>query len=254
MCRILCAHASAEFETAPHLAALAAIARDSPEYQGHGWGCAWREDGRWRIYRDISPIWEDPNRPAARTTLLLAHARSAFRDEGIAVENNMPFRNGERVFAFNGELRGVRIRERGRTGAEKIFNTVLRFEGGRGARRTGSGVHQADLGVHQVDLGTHRGDLGAALTKGVAAIERRTRYVRAMNIVVAEPLRIHVASRFNETPDYFRMHKGRVQMKGCVGEVQVVCSQPYPADFGPGQWTPVPEGTVQTFEAGATCC
>ena len=244
MCRILCAHASAEFETAPHLAALAAIARDSPEYQGHGWGCAWREDGRWRVYRDISPIWEDPNRPAARTTLLLAHARSAFRDEGIVVENNMPFRNGERVFAFNGELRGVRMRERGRTGAEKIFNTVLRFEGGRGAGRGG----------RQTGLGAHRGDLGAALTKGVAAIERRTRYVRAMNIVVAEPLRIHVASRFNEAPDYFRMHKGRVQMKGRVGEVQVVCSQPYPADFGPGQWTPVPNGAVQTFQAGATCC
>ena len=233
MCRILCAHASAEFETAPHLAALAAIARDSPEYQGHGWGCAWREDGRWRIYRDISPIWEDPNRPAARTTLLLAHARSAFRDEGIVVENNMPFRNGERVFAFNGELRGVRLRERGRIGAEKIFNAVLRFEGGQGARR---------------------GDLGAALARGVAAIERRTRYVRAMNVVVAEPGRVHVASRFNEASDYFQMHRGRVHIKGCVGEVQVVCSQPYPADFGSAQWTPVSEGTVQTFEAGATCC
>lgn len=241
MCRILCAHASAQFDAAPHLAALASIAENSPEYQGHGWGCAWREDGRWRVYRNISPIWQDRNRPAARTTLLLAHARSAFRDEGIVVENNMPFRNGERVFAFNGELRGVRMSERGRTGAEKIFNTVLRFEGARGAGQGGRGEHRADLG-------TCRDDLGPALARGVAAIERRTRYVRAMNIVVAEPSRIHVASRFNEAPDYFQMHKGR------VGDVQVVCSQPYSADFGAAQWTPVPNGTMQTFEAGATCC
>lgn len=207
---------------APHLAALASIARDSPEYQGHGWGCAWREDGRWRIYRDISPIWEDANRPAGRATLLLAHARSAFRDEGIAVENNMPFRNGERVFAFNGELRGVRMRERGRTGAEKIFNTVLRFD--------------------------RSGDLGAALAKGLAAIERRTRYVRAMNVVLAEPSQVHVASRFAEAPEYFQMHKGR------AGDAQVVCSQPYPARFGPSEWTRVANGTVETFETGATCC
>lgn len=206
---------------APHLAALASIARDSPEYQGHGWGCAWRADGRWRVYRDISPIWEDPNRPADRTTLLLAHARSAFRDEGIAVENNMPFRSGERVFAFNGELRGVRMRERGRTGAEKIFNAVLRFD---------------------------HGDLGEALARGVAAIEKRTRYVRAMNVVLAEPSRVHVASRFAEAPEYFQMHKAR------AGDAQVVCSQPYPAGFGASEWTRIANGTVETFETGATCC
>ena len=69
----------------------------------------------------MRPIWEDDWRPPGRTTLLLAHARSAFRDEGIRVENNMPFHDGERGFIFNGELRGVRIRERGRIGAEKVY-------------------------------------------------------------------------------------------------------------------------------------
>lgn len=89
-----------------HLAAFTRVARNSREYQGHGWGCAWLEDGRWRLYHDIRPIWEDDWRPPGRTTLLLAHARSAFRDEGIRVENNMPFHDGERVFIFNGELHG----------------------------------------------------------------------------------------------------------------------------------------------------
>ena len=130
MCRLLCVHSSRPFAIAPHLDAFAAIARDSREYQGHGWGCAWIEDGEWRVYRDILPVWEDRRDGFGETTLLLAHARSAFRDEGICVENNMPFDDGRHVFIFNGELRGVRIREEGRIGAEKVFNYVKRFDRG----------------------------------------------------------------------------------------------------------------------------
>ena len=88
-----------------------------------------------------------------RTTLLVAHARSAFRDEGIVVDNNMPFYDGERVFIFNGELRGVRLRETGRIGAEKVFNFIRLFD---------------------------RGDPLAAVRRALPIIERRTRYVRAM--------------------------------------------------------------------------
>ena len=189
-----------------HLAALAHIARHSEEYQGHGWGCAWLEDGRWRIYRNITPIWEDRHRPRGRTPLLLAHARSAFRDEGIRVENNMPFCDGERVFAFNGELHGVRIRERGRIGAEKVFNFVKRFD---------------------------RGDFRQALERGLDAIERRTRYLRAANLVVADTARrVHYASRFRENPAYFQMHTGR------KGAARVLCSEPYPS----GTWAPIENG------------
>ena len=190
-----------------HLAALAHIARHSEEYQGHGWGCAWLNDeGRWRLHHDIAPIWEDTGRPSGRTTLLVAHARSAFRDEGIRVENNMPFFDGERVFAFNGELHGVRIRERGRIGAEKVFNFVKRFD---------------------------RGDFRQALERGLDAIERRTRYLRAANLVVADTARrVHYASRFRESPAYFQMHTAH------TGAARVLCSEPYRS----GTWTPVENG------------
>lgn len=210
------------FEMEGHLAALARIARDSEEYQGHGWGCAWLEEGGWRLHHDISPIWEDTGRPSGRTTLLVAHARSAFRDEGIRVENNMPFFDGERVFAFNGELHGVRIRERGRIGAEKVFNFVKRFE---------------------------RGDFREALERGLDAIERRTRYLRAANLIVADAARrVHFASRYRENPDYFQMCAAR------LGGVRVLCSEPYPEAVGsrlrsggrdparPITWTPIENG------------
>jgi glutamine amidotransferase len=139
---------------------------------------------------------------------MVAHARSAFRDEGIRVENNMPFVDGEYAFAFNGELRGVRIREQGRIGAEKVFNYIKRFDDG---------------------------DMLYALRRGVAIIESRTRYLKAMNMVLASKYGVYVVSRFNEDPGYFQMH--RYDGQG----IRILCSQPYPD--GPC-WQPVPDGTI----------
>ena len=235
MCRLLCVRSDETFEMEEHLAAFTAISEGSREYQGHGWGCAWLEGGRWRLYRNIAPVWEDRWRPSGSTTLLLAHARSAFRDEGIRIENNMPFFDGERVFIFNGELHGVRIKERGRIGAEKVFNFVKRFD---------------------------HGDFRLALERGIAAIEKRSRYVRAMNMIVADSsARVHVATSFREDPEYFQMHTAEVD------GARVICSEPYSrkgprggsvggsseaAESGgfrgtPLVWTPISNRTVTAF-------
>ena len=211
MCRLLCVRSTSELDLEGHLETLARIARDSREYQGHGWGCAWLDGEAWRTYHDIAPIWEDRDRPAGRSRLLLAHARSAFRDEGIRVENNMPFFDERRAFIFNGELQGVRIREEGRIGAEKIFNFIKRFD---------------------------RGDLGEAMRRATQVIEKRTRYVRAMNIVIADREAIYVASRFHEDPDYFQMHCSQST------DTLIVCSAPYGAGDA---WEPVANGTVARF-------
>ena len=223
---------------AGHLDAFAAVARDCREYQGHGWGCAWLDRGVWRLHHDIAPIWEDSWRPPGRTKLLVAHARSAFRDEGIRVENNMPFTDGERVFVFNGELHGVRIKERGRIGAEKVFNFVKRFD---------------------------RGDFGLALQRGLGVIEKRTRHVRAMNLIVADrSAQVHVAMNFREDPEYFQMHTAESD------GFRIVCSDPYPESTGrrPSEasgglpepfapearagaamaWVPLRKGEVLTFD------
>lgn len=102
MCRLLWVRAAQPFRISDHLLHFAALSRDSSEYQGHGWGCAWLQNNQWQIYRNISPIWQEDISHFGTTTLLVAHTRSAFRDEGISVENNMPFFDGERVFIFNG--------------------------------------------------------------------------------------------------------------------------------------------------------
>ena len=210
MCRLLCVHSARPFEIEPHLAAFASLSRDSREYQGHGWGCAWLGGGAWRMHHDIRPVWEDRHDRFGSTTLLLAHARSAFRDEGIRVENNMPFDDGRHVFIFNGELRGVRIRERGRIGAEKVFNYVRRFD---------------------------RGDMHEALVRALPVIEKRSRHVRAMNMILASPERVHVACRFNGESDYFQMRERE------AGGTRAVCSDPYPGTTG---WSRIDNGAVLT--------
>lgn len=211
MCRLLCVRSDRAFSIQRHLAPFAHIARHSPEFQGHGWGCAWLEGGGWRLHHDIRPVWEDDLGRFGQTTLLLAHARSAFRDEGIQVENNMPFFDGEHVFIFNGELRGVRIREAGRIGAEKVFNYIKRF---------------------------HRGDLEEALTRALEVIEKRTRYLRALNLVMARVDRVCLATRFNEDPGYFQMWRRRRE------DMDVVCSQVYP---GETDWVRIENGARATL-------
>jgi glutamine amidotransferase len=220
MCRILLVRGDRPFDPAPHLRALADIARNSREYQGHGWGCAWHAHGAWELYHDIRPIWEDPAHEATSrfptTTVFLAHARSAFRDEGIEVENNMPFTDGEQVFAFNGELRGVRIKEEGRIGAEKIFNYLKRF---------------------------HKGDLTQAVVRGTDVINRRTRYVRAMNIIVADGKRAVVSCHYSEDPDYFQLcctHRGGLD---------IVCSEAYPGQRG---WERIANGETRWLPMAAS--
>ena len=211
MCRLLCVKNQKPFDIGERLSELADIARNSPEYQGHGWGCAYIVDGEWKVYHDIKPIWEDDLTRFGATTLLLGHARSAFRDENIVVENNMPFADDRYVFAFNGELRGVRISAEGRIGAEKVFNFVKRFD---------------------------KGDMAAAMRKGMDVIVRRTRYVRAMNMIIADKENVYVGSLFNEQPEYFRL-RARQGDGGFTVSSETVCED--------GGWRVIANDAVEHF-------
>ena len=199
MCRILYARADAPFPITELLRPFAAMAQRSREFQGHGWGCAWRDADGWQQYHNILPVWEDSLDAFAETHLLLVHARSAFRDEGIVVENNMPFSDGESVFVFNGELRGVRIQSEGRIGAEKIYNYIRRFD---------------------------KGDKCAATQRAVDIINKRSSYVRAMNLILSDGEQSCLSTGYSEDPDYFQMY--RKQAPG----MDLVCSRPLDGDGG----------------------
>ncbi|MFI5168154.1 MAG: class II glutamine amidotransferase [Thermoanaerobaculales bacterium] len=211
MCRLLAVKDRTRFPIAPLLRRFAAMARASREYQGDGWGCAWNDGRGWQVYRSLTPIWDDDLERFGATSLLVAHARSAFRNEGICIENNMPFLANGVAFVFNGELHGVRIREEGRIGAEKVFNTIRRLT---------------------------NGDLATGLATATLFISARTRYVRAMNIVLADGERILVHSSFGEQPEYFTLHVARDD-----GRV-AVCSEPLPGDE---VWQPLANGALEVL-------
>lgn len=197
MCRILYARANRPFAIPDLLLPFAELSRQSSEFQGHGWGCAWRDDTGWQQYHAIDPIWQDDLTRFGNTRLLLAHARSAFRDEGITVDNNMPFSDGDSVFIFNGELRGVRIRSEGRIGAEKIYNYIRRFD---------------------------QGDKYAATGKALGIIKHRSAYVRAMNLILSDGKQSVVATSYSENPGYFQMYQKH------DGDLHLVCSEPFAGD------------------------
>jgi glutamine amidotransferase len=211
MCRLLYVRANSPFAIRDHLEVFAEISKNSPEYQGHGWGCAWVCDSEWRFHHDIQPVWEDDLAGFGHTTLLIAHARSAFRDEGICVENNMPFFDGRHVFIFNGELQGVRIREQGRIGAEKIFNYVKRFD---------------------------ENTMFESIQRGVKVIEKRTRYVRAMNFIMASLDSTYLATLYGENAGYFQLHRRH------DAEMDRVCSAAYPGERG---WQVIDNHTIATL-------
>ncbi len=195
MCRIIAVKSESEFECGHYLREFADACKNSKEYQGHGWGCSYLSGGEWKHYKNISPIWEDDlSQFSVNSNLLIAHARSAFRNEGIAVENNMPFHDEGYVFVFNGELRGVKLNSPGRIGAEKIFNFVNRL---------------------------NKNDIGTAIMRATDIIRSRSSYIRAINFIISDKLNLYVYSSFSEDPNYFTV---RYSTNGKT----VICSEALP--------------------------
>ncbi|MCD6375846.1 MAG: hypothetical protein J7L94_09990 [Caldisericaceae bacterium] len=212
MCRILYVESKQHFNPSHILKSFARMAKNSTEYQGHGWGCAWWEEDGWNTYWTIRPVWKDNPDRIPQTNRLLVHARSAFRDQGIAIENNMPFIQQGTVFIFNGELHGVRLQAEGRIGAEKIFNFILRF---------------------------NKGNLLSAVQRAVLIIVKRSSYIRALNFIIADAKQTVLNSLFNEQPDYFTMFRYHDEDR------LLVCSEPLDLF---NEWQPIANQTLEEIQ------
>jgi len=212
MCRLLYVNSRQEFQISDYLKNFADVAKSSREYQGHGWGVAFFQNSKWNHYKNIKPIWEDDFTQFGKSIRMIAHARSAFKDERVAVENNMPFYDDKYIFIFNGELRGVKIKESGRIGAEKIFNFIKRFE---------------------------KGNATEALRKGTAIISKQSAYVKAMNIILTDDNAVYVYSQFNEDDDYFTMYR---KIKN---DSIMICSDPFNKK---AEWEPIKNNSLTEFK------
>jgi hypothetical protein len=105
---------------------------------------------------------------------------------------------------------GLTIREKGRIGAEKIFNYIRRFD---------------------------KGDTRNAIVKAVEIIKKRTRYIRGMNIIMVNDDGIFVSSYFTEDDRYFTM-------KYREGRELVICSAPFP---GEKNWHPIANRSMRVW-------
>lgn len=234
MCRLMAVRAHAPVDVVPLLRAFAERCRSSREYQGDGWGAAWWDGAAWGVLRTVAPIWASLPDTLPRARTWIVHARSAFRSEGVRVDNNMPFVDGALAFAFNGELRGVRLQVPGETGAWKLFHLVRRFAGMEGG---------PEAGPRPVDL-------GAVLERLDAVVAARTAYVRALNVMASDGERVWLHARFGEDPDYFTLW--RADVEGAEGPLALASSEPL--DVGGGTeaaWRAVTSGT--TLEMTAPC-
>ncbi|WKZ68466.1 MAG: hypothetical protein QY331_10930 [Melioribacteraceae bacterium] len=210
MCRLLFIKSKDQFSIPEYLDKFAVICKNSKEFQGHGWGLAYLKNNEWNHYKNINPIWENDFSKFNITNRLVVHARSAFRDQDITIENNMPFYNNDTIFIFNGELNGVKLKVEGRIGAEKIFNFINRFD---------------------------RGNKLEALQKGTTIIKQRTSYIRAMNIIFTDKNSVVVSSQFNEDEEYFTM-----SYKQNKSEL-IICSDP----LDDHEWLTIPNNTIMEF-------
>jgi len=210
MCRLLFKSSNEEFSIPEVLEKFAYICRHSKEFQGHGWGFSYLKVNDWVHYKNIKPIWEDDFSQFGKTKRLTAHARSAFRDRDITLENNMPFYDDEYIFTFNGELQGVKIKEEGRIGAEKIFNYIKRFD---------------------------KGNFSEAFDKGIEVINKRTTYIKAMNIIIADKNKVWLSSQFNEEEDYFKMYYKKNNSEF------IICSDP----LDDNKWEEINNNTITEF-------
>ena len=206
MCRLLCVKSEKPFPIADFLQPFAEMSRKSKEYQGDGWGYAIHDRSGWRLYHCVDPIWEDDLSVKVNTTMLIAHARSAFGGSPVAVEYNMPYTDGRSVFVFNGELRGVRIQSEGRIGAEKIFSLIRSYD---------------------------KGDTRSALELAMTVLEKRSTYIKAANIIMSDGPSILAASRFNEDDEYYTL------WKSTDNETMVIASEPIDNNK---TWQPIPQG------------
>lgn len=221
MCRLLLVKADNEFEMLPYLERFSAVCENSREYQGHGWGMAYLSGEERREYKSLTPIWEDRLEGFGSTRFLMAHARSAFQDKDIAIQNNMPFIDDPYVFIFNGELRGVKIKTPGRIGAEKLFNVLLRF---------------------------NKGDITEAARRTVSFIQKRTSHIRAMNFMVTDMNKTVISSLSNGEPDYFTMYRRKINNGNIGNNGYIICSAPFPNETeGNEAWEPIQNNSIEVY-------
>lgn len=211
MCRLLLIKNSGNLSINNLIREFAEMCKISPEYQGHGWGVSSFVNNVWSTYKSITPIWEDEIHMDLVGSIHLIHARSAFQNEGVCIENNMPFIHDENAFIFNGELRGVKLRSEGRIGAEKLFSFITRMSS-----------------IDNIE----------GIEKANRIVIKRSESIRGMNYMISNGSKVLISSYYTENENYFSLWK----IKSDNG-FQMISSIPF-SDF---EWEKLENNTIEVL-------
>jgi len=134
MCRILLVKSKEKIKPTALLKKFAIASKNSPALNGDmqkdGWGISYLDEkNNWQVYKSISAIWEDFDifSKLPKTNIFLVHARSASYNKYINdVSVNQPYNNNDISYVFNGDIRGVTLKQKlnGKIGAQKIFSLL----------------------------------------------------------------------------------------------------------------------------------
>jgi predicted glutamine amidotransferase len=223
MCRFLMVRSGRPIDPGPFLESFAELARTTPapdgDWQGDGWGFAWREDEAWQVVKSDRPIWDDSTvlkKPPA-ATVFCVHARSAsFPHQKNRVDLNQPYVDGPFAYVFNGFLEGVTPPAPlpGEIGAQKIWSRLKNSLAGAAAAAPEN-----------------------ALDDLAAFLDRHARKIHGLNVGLCDGRRLYALTRFDADENYYRLRGFRSP------GLSMVCSGPLPGwDF-----EPLPPGRAIAF-------
>ncbi|OGK25013.1 hypothetical protein A3A46_01850 [Candidatus Roizmanbacteria bacterium RIFCSPLOWO2_01_FULL_37_13] len=202
MCRFLLAKSKKLIKPYQLLHSFSLMAKNSKafdgDWQGDGWGIAWLEAKSWKLYKSLSPIWEEfgkfNNFP--KTNLFAIHARSAsFSKHKNNIDYNQPFIADSRIFVFNGFLKGVRFPYQipGDIGAQKIWYLL------------------------QKQLKTVKPV--TALKNIKQLLKNNTKEIQALNIGLADINNIYSLNYYTKHPDYYQLFHYQSE------NIELICSE-----------------------------
>lgn len=179
MCRFLLYSSKDVKPVSNILIDFAKMCKDSKNEQKDGWGAMYRSGDELILQKSLNPIWEDANKvEIPDTNFLLLHARWGHGAWTLGdIKNNQPFYKDEYLFAFNGNLKRVKIEIPGRIGAEKILNLLL--------RETGSSSPEEGM------------------TKAVQIMKEKAQIIKAINFLFLKGSTCYAHSYYTIDPDYF---------------------------------------------------
>jgi predicted glutamine amidotransferase len=176
------------------------------DWQGDGWGIAWKQENVWQRKAFLSPIWESKDKfcNLPLTNCFSVHARSASfkKDKGL-VDYNQPYINDHYSFTFNGLLEGIAFPRplAGSIGAQKIWS-----------------LFQQNCLINQKQ----------ALNLTIKELNQYSKKVKALNLGLSDGERLFAYCQFSDFSDYYTLKIHQTQAQS------IVCSEALEGlDFSP---------------------